>query len=111
MPNDFRALELARAIVDEVHALCLRPALRLLHVDQLLESSESITANMREAWGRKQGRERNQFLRYAKGSAEETDERLRTNRAAGRLPERTFWRLRNRLVVLRKMIEKLMEAN
>jgi four helix bundle protein len=80
----------------------------LLNRDQLRECSSSITANIREAYGRRRGPERNQFLRYAKASAAESDERLRTNFASGRLPAKTYWQLRDRLHVIGEMIDALM---
>ena len=108
MRNAFRLLDVARLVVDEIHRLLDLNRPRLLNEDQLRECSSSITANIREAYGRRHGAERNQFLRYAKASADESDERLRTSFVSGRLPAKTYWQLRDRLRVIRRMIDRLM---
>jgi four helix bundle protein len=107
VPSEFRLLDLARQVVDEVHRLLDAGRPRLLNENQLRECASSITANIREGLGRRRGRERDQFMRYAKASAEETDERLRTNYKASRLSGRTFWRLHDRLAVIGKIIDAL----
>ena len=109
MQSSFRLLDLARLVVDEIHRLLDRSRPRLLNADQLRECSSSITANIREAYGRREGAERDQFLRYAKSSAAESDERLRTSFAGGRLAAKAYWRLRDRLRVIQRMIDVLMK--
>jgi len=74
---------------------------------QLIEAAGSIPSNIREAYGRRDGAERKAFFRYARGSAEETDERLRSNLAANRIEQACFWRLHNRLTVIIRMLTKL----
>jgi four helix bundle protein len=108
MAAKLRVLDAARAIADEINVLiaCARP--RLLHPGQLSESAGSIAANIREGYGKDPGPERNVFLRHARASAEETDEHLRRNLAAGRLHEATFWRLHHRLSAISKMLTSLM---
>ena len=106
--SNLRVLDAAQWIADEVHRLCLAPRSRILHVTQLLKSSQSIPANIGEGWGRRKGPDRNRFLGFALASAEETEEHLRTNYRARRLDAKTYWDLHNRLVTVRKMIEKLM---
>ncbi len=81
---------------------------RLLYDTQLRASSGSIAANIREAFGRRKGPERNQFLRFARGSAEETDEHLSANYRSARLAAPKFWRLHNRIVVVVRMLTALM---
>ena len=108
MSEDFRVLEAARTVVDELNALMDNAPKRFVNEGQLRESAGSITANIREAYGRDRGKDRNQFLRFARGSAEETDERLRTNMAARRIETKPYWRLHNRLNVIRKMLNKLL---
>ena len=110
MPDDFRLMSLARSLVDDI-AVEMNKARGLLHHDeQLRDSSRSIAANIREAYGRKEGGERNQFLRYARGSADETDEHLRAHFAAKRMESRKYWQLHNRLVVASRMISRLMQG-
>src|SRR4051812_38753297 len=106
MENNFRALGAARAVADEVNAL-LRAPRRLIHRAQLLDSSQSVPANIREAIGRDPGPDRNKSYRYARSSAEETDEHLRANFVDRRLKPSTYWRLHNRLIVIVKMIDSI----
>jgi four helix bundle protein len=103
-----RVLEAARAIVDEVNDLLDARGSRLIYRDQLRESAGSITANIREGSGRKPGGDRNQFLRFARASCEETDERLHANFRKSRLPEERFWPIHNRLAVVVKMLNRMM---
>lgn len=109
MSNPLRLMHLARLVVDEIHRLLDRSRPRLLNEIQLRECSSSITSNIREAYGRGPGGERRQFLRYSRASAEESDERLRTNFANGRLRAKTYWQLRDRIRVIVRMINRLIE--
>jgi four helix bundle protein len=104
----FKVLDAARGAVDEVNLLLDRGGLRMLQVKQLRDSAGGITANIREAYGRKPGPERNQYLRVARSCAGETDEHLRTNFGARRLAEKVYWRLHNRLQTVIKMLNRLM---
>ncbi|HJQ18750.1 MAG TPA: four helix bundle protein [Gemmatimonadaceae bacterium] len=108
MSTDFRVLDAARSVVDEVEAAIETAKPPLIHVQQLRDASGSITWNIREAFGHRAGRERNVFLRHAHGSADEADEQLRVNLAARRLDAPRYRRWHNRLVVIRKMLEALM---
>jgi four helix bundle protein len=108
MSEEFRVLGVSREVVDELNQLMDNAKRRFVNEGQLREAAGSITANIREAYGRDRGKDRNQFLRFARGSAEEADERLRTNVAAKRIGEKPYWRLHNRLSVIRKMLNKLL---
>ena len=108
MASDFRLLDAARSVVDEVNDIVSHSRRRLLDERQLSEAAGSITANIREAYGRRAGAERNQFFRFARGSAEETDEHLRANFAAKRVDPKRYWRIHNRLIVIRKMLTGLL---
>ena len=104
----FVLLAVAEAVVDEVNVLLASSRPRLLYRGQIEESAGSITSNIREGLGRNEGPERNQFYRYARGSAEEVDDRLTRNFVAKRIKASTYWRLHNRLVLIIKMINKLL---
>ena len=101
-------LAVAEAVVDEVNVLLASSRARVLYRRQLAESAGSITSNIREGLGRREGPERNQFYRHARGSAEETDDRLTRNFVAKRIKPTTYWRLHNRLVLIIKTITKLL---
>ena len=107
--NKLRVLDAARMAVDDVIAFLDTSRRRMPNDTQLRNSAGSITANIREAYGRRKGAERNQFFRFARGSAEETDEHLRTNFASNRVPAVRYWRIHNRLVVVCRMLTKLMQ--
>lgn len=108
MANKLRVLEAARTVVDEINRLLTTSQRPLLYENQLRNASGSITSNIREAYGRRSGAERNLFLRYARGSAEETDEQLRASFVAKRLLPARYWSIHNRLVVIRRMLTALM---
>jgi four helix bundle protein len=107
VPNNFRLLEAARAVVDEINRLLRDPELSVIHRSQLRDAAQSITANIREAIGRDIGPDRSKSYRYARGSAEETDEHLRSNFRDERIPAPVYWRLHNRLMVIVKMLDSL----
>ena len=103
-----RLIDAARLIVDETNRLLDRRPQRMLHEVQLRNAVQSISANIREAYGRNAGRDRQRFLRFARASAEETDEHCRANHAARRLDPTVYWRLHHRLMTLIKFLDKLL---
>jgi four helix bundle protein len=105
--NDFRLLDLAEQVADEIQQLLDNARPRLLHHGQLERSGESIPSNIREGYGRREGPDRNQYLRVSRGSAAESDRHLRANYKSGRISEPTYWRLHHRLIVIQKMITKI----
>jgi four helix bundle protein len=106
--NPLRVLDAARTVVDEINELTDDAGSHLIYATQLRASAGSISANIREAYGRRKGAERNQFLRFARGSAEETDEHLRANFRGTRVPPDRYWRLHNRLAVIVRMLNGIM---
>lgn len=96
----------ARAVVDELNRLLAGPR-RLLYASQLGDAAQSIPANIREGMGRRKGPDREQFWRFALGSAEETDEHLRANFADKRIDASPYWRLHHRLMLILKILRKL----
>ena len=109
MANPLRVIDATRSVIDEVERLISTARPPLLHDEQLHRAAASIAANIREAYGRRKGAEGNQFLRYARGSAEEADEHLRANFRAERIPAKRFWPLHNRLAVIVRMLTALMD--
>ena len=103
-----RVLEAARWVVDEVSDL-VDEYPRMRDKDQVLRSSGSIAANIREGNGRKPGAERNLFFRHARASCEETDEHLHANYRQGRIPATRFWRIHNRIATIVKMLNRMMQ--
>ena len=101
----FRVLQVARAVADEVNKHLANRKLAMIHRAQLRRSAQSIPANIREGMGRKPGPDRMQAYRYARGSAEETDEHLRSNFADGRLPPAAYSGLHNRLDLIVSMLD------
>jgi four helix bundle protein len=106
--RDLAVLDAADQVADEVNRLLDSAPRRLLHVTQLRESAHSIGANISEGFGRGPGGERSRSLRVARGEAEETIRHLRANFQSERITEATFWRLRNRLVTIVKMLTSLL---
>ena len=104
---DRALLGAARAVVDELNRLLAGPR-RLLYSSQLREAAESIPANIRE--GRRKGPDREQFWRFARASAEETDEHLRANFADKRIGAGPYWRLHHRLMLILKILRKLCDG-
>ena len=100
-----RVLDAARMVVDDINRLLKR---RLPNARQVREAAESITANIQEGFGRDAGPERNQFLRYARASAEETNERLRARFAAADISESVYWPIHGRLITIVRMLTRLM---
>jgi four helix bundle protein len=92
-------------VVDDINRLLKR---RLPNASQVREAAESIPSNIQEGFGRDAGPDRNQFLRYARGSAEETNERLRARFAAEDIPGKVYWPLHHRLVAIVRMLTNLM---
>ena len=99
-----------RAVVDELNRLLAGTARRRLYSSQLRDAAESIPANIREGMGRRQGPEREQFWRFARASAEKTDEHLRANFAAKRIASGPYWRLHHRLMLVVKILRKLCDG-
>jgi four helix bundle protein len=101
-----RVLEAARMVVDVVNTLLNNR--RLPNAKQLRDAAESIPANIQEGFGRSAGPDRNQFLRFARASAEETNDRLRSRFGAKHVPAEVYWPLHHRLVTIVRMLSNLM---
>src|SRR3954471_8839421 len=106
--TELRVLAIARDLKEEVNNLLDTSRKAFIDAAQLRDSVNGISANIREANGRRVGAERNQFYRVARSCSEETDEHLYTNRVTRRLAEKTFWQFHNRIAVIVKMLNRLM---
>jgi len=105
-----RVLQLGRAIVDEILHLIDNARPPFPNASQLRRSAEGITLNIREGLGRRWGPDRVRFFEYSSSSAEETDESLRNNFRSGRIKASVYWRLRNRIILLTKMLGRMMRS-
>ena len=106
--RDLAVLDAADQVASEVDRLIDGAPRELVHARQLRASAQSIRANISEGFGRGTGRERNHALRVARGEAEETIRHLQANLESERIAATTFWRLRNRLVTIAKMLTSLL---
>jgi four helix bundle protein len=106
----FRVLDVARAVVDEINNLLSNRRISLIHRAQLRDAAQSVPANIREGMGRKPGPDRTQAYRYARGSAEETDEHLRANFANGRISPLVYRRIHNRIALIVKMLTAIIDS-
>jgi four helix bundle protein len=104
--HELRVLDAARKVGDDINGLL--KSRRLPNAAQLRGAAESIASNIKEAFGRDPGADRNQFLRYARGSAEETNDRLRFRFAAADISPKIYWPLHHRLVTIARMLTNLM---
>jgi four helix bundle protein len=111
--RDLDVLDAAEMVADEINQIIddAPRDRRLIHGAQLRESAGAIGANISEGYGRGEGRERKRSLRVARGEAEETIRHLRANLRRQRLPERTFWRLTNRLITIIRMLTSLIHRS
>ena len=104
-------LDAADLVADEINRLIDHGKGRLMHVAQLRKSAQSIGANISEGFGRGRARERDHKLRVAGGETEETIRHLRANFAANRIERADFWRIRNRLITITRMLTSLLHES
>ena len=110
MPHrDLNMLDASERAVDRVNALIDGSAgRRLLHANQLRNSTQSIPANIAEGFGRGTDGDRARLLRIARGEAEETIRHLNANFRAKRLTADDYWPVHNLLVVIVKMLNSFL---
>lgn len=100
-------LDAAEAVEDEINRLIDDRKRRLIHVYQTRKSAHAVVVNIREGFGRGVDGGKAQSIRVARGEAEETIGHLRSNYAVKRIDRATYWRLRNRLITITKMLNSL----
>jgi four helix bundle protein len=105
--RDLKVLDVSEQVVVRIAELVERRQPRLLHRTQIQRSSESVCANIGEAFGRESKADRDRVLVIARGEAEETIRHLRTNFLRARIGPGEYWPLHNRLVTIVKMLTNL----
>ena len=106
--RNLNVIDASERAVDHVNRLIdHRSGYRLLYVNQLRASVQSVGANIAEGFGRGPGRDRTRYLRMARGEAEETIRHLATNFRANRIGPQEYWSIHNLLVVIVKMLDSL----
>jgi four helix bundle protein len=109
MPHrDLNVLDAAKLLAHRVNELIDQsPRGQLLHVQQIRDAVQSISANIAEGFGRGTGRDRDRPLEIARGEAEEAIQHLSANYRADRIRAKDYWSLHNLLVVIAKMLTSL----
>ncbi|HUQ80757.1 MAG TPA: four helix bundle protein [Gemmatimonadaceae bacterium] len=105
--RDLDVLDAAEQAVDGINRLIDRDGRRLLHAAQMRDSVQSIAANISEAFGKSGPRDRARSLEIARAETEETLSHLGANFRSNRVAAADYWPLRNRLVVIAKMLSAL----
>jgi four helix bundle protein len=106
----FRNLNVADAaerVEDAINALIDKPKQRLLHVNQLRRSAHAIVANLAEGFDRGSEGDKARSIAIARGETEETIRHLNANYRARRIDAVDYWPIRNQLVVIVKMLDRL----
>ena len=113
MPKrDLILLDAAKRVADQINALIDEsPRGRLLHVNQMRASVQSIAANISEGLGRRPGRDRARSFEIARGETEETITHLSANFRTDRIDKRKYWPIHNRLVVIVKMVDAFLRES
>ena len=109
MPHrGLRVLEAAQRASLQVNQLIDRaPRGALLYVGQLRDSVGSVPANIAEGLGRERGADRTYKYIVARGEAEETLSRLKTNFEAEHIGPKDYWPIHNLLQTIVKMLDAL----
>jgi len=103
--RDLNVLDASERAADKLNELIESSSgRRLLYVNQMRRSVQSVAANIAEGFGRGTGRDRARLLRVARGEAEETLQHLGANFRSKRLAPEAYWSIHNLLVVIVKML-------
>ena len=112
MPHrNLNVLDAAEQAAKQLNALIdqsRRPP--LLHAKQMRDSAQSVVANIAEGFGRGTGRDRDRPLEIARGESEETIRHLNANYQANRVGAKDYHSMRNRYVVIVKMLNALVNS-
>jgi four helix bundle protein len=108
MPHrDLNVLDAAELAAKRIQLLLDAKKGRLLYRTQIQDAAGGIPANITEGFGRKTRADRDYKLGVARGEADETISRLRTNYEVGRISKRQFDPIFNLLVTIVKMLDSL----
>ena len=112
MPHrNLNVLDAAEQAAKQLNALIdrsKRPP--LLHAKQMRNSAQSVVANIAEGFGRGTGRDRDRPLEIARGESEETIRHVNANYHANRICATDYHALRNRYIVIVKMLNSLVNG-
>ena len=107
--RDLSMLDASERAADRLNELIESPpGRRLLHVNQIRRSVQSVAANIAEGFGRGTEADRARLLRIARGAAEEAIQHLRANYRAKRLSPEAYWSNHNLLVVIVIMLNSFL---
>jgi four helix bundle protein len=108
MPHrNLNVLDAAERAADAFDQLIERVPRRLLHVGQLRNAVQSVSANISEGFGRGKGRDRDRSLEIARGEAEEAIRHLSANLRTRRIAPQEYWPVHDLLEVIVKMLDSL----
>jgi four helix bundle protein len=107
-----RALDAAQLLVKEIMEAvdALRAGAPSSLRRQLVDSANSVAANIAEGFGRGTRAEKRHHLRISRGSLEETQSHLRVSRPAF-VDEQRYLRIWNLTLVLNRMLAGLIRRN
>jgi len=109
--RNLNVLDAAEQAAQQITSLIDRERdLPLLHVRQLRDAAQSVVANIAERFGRGTRQDRDRSLAIARGEAEETIRHLNANYQANRISAGDYHALRNRYVVIVKMLNSLLNG-
>jgi four helix bundle protein len=105
--QNLNVVDAAERVEDAINALIDRSKRRLLHVNQLRRSAHAISSNLAEGFGRGGEGDKARSIEISRGEAEETIRHLDANYRARRVGPADYWPIRNQLVVIVKMLDRL----
>jgi four helix bundle protein len=108
--RDLNVLDAAEQLDDAINRLIDGTSRSLIHAGQMRNSAHSICSNIAEGFGRRPGRDRIHPLERARGEAEETIRHLGANYRSNRIGAGEYWPLRNRVLVIVKMLKSLING-
>ena len=110
-PRNLVVIDAAELAAERLNALIERIGQRrLLHVSQMRDAAQSVSANISEGFGRVTRAERDNKLRVARGETEEAICHLRANLRLERIGKRDYWPVYNLFRTVGKMLDGLLNS-